>query len=184
MKLWKNSLCFDSNPSPRFELIGSINRRKRDKNLQHDDLAVCKKSTRAVKLQSNVTPPSPFLWSRDCNLGFRWRSASLCVPGPGVWIWDLHRTRSAVGWEGRGGWTKRCLYQVGRWFLGGRGAGVRCIRDKKRGPCTVSGARTPSIEGEEGGRRILPVAFGYDRNENRKRGETTKYPLNSFHERR
>lgn len=111
--------------------------------------------------------------------------APLCVfQDPGVWIWDLHRTRSAMGWEGRGGWTKRCLYQVGRWFLGGRGAGVRCIRDKKRGPCTVSGARTPSIEREKGGRRILPVPFGYDRNENRKRGETTKYPLNSFHERR
>lgn len=83
--------------------------------------------------------------------------APLCVfQDPGVWIWDLHRTRSAMGWEGRGGWTKRCLYQVGRWFLGGRGAGVRCIRDKKRGPCTVSGARTPSIEREEGGEGFFP----------------------------
>lgn len=58
--------------------------------------------------------------------------------------------------------------------------------------CTVSGARTPSWTGGGGGgkerrgerRGGMDVPFGYDRNENRKRGETTKYSLNSFHERR
>lgn len=36
--------------------------------------------------------------------------------------------------------------RVSDWMLvsGGRGAGVRCIQDKERGSCTVSGARIPS----------------------------------------
>lgn len=56
------------------------------------------------------------------------------------------------------------------------GAGVRCIRDKKeRGSCTVSGARTPFQGGETD-----PLSFCFRPHENRKRGETTKYPLNSF----
>lgn len=43
--------------------------------------------------------------------------------------------------------------------------------------CTVSGARTPSWGRERGG---MDVPFGYDRNENRKRGETTKYSSQLF----
>lgn len=45
---------------------------------------------------------------------------------------------------------------------------------KERGPCTVSGARTPSARGAD------PLSFCFQPPENRKRGETTKYPLNSF----
>ena len=118
------------------------------------------------------------------------------MPGIRICVWICVTYIESTG--RRGG--DACLYQVGgRWSLAGRGAGVRCIRDKERAvrarfpvhvlPPSLSFSPSLSLsrererERERGTRDQDPPVPFWPRPQTKteKRGETTKYPLNSFH---
>lgn len=83
--------------------------------------------------------------------------APLCVfQDPGVWIWDLHRTRSAMGWEGGVG-GRRDVYirlDVGFWVDEARVSDAFEIKNvvRARFPVHV----LPPSRGRKGGEGFFP----------------------------